>query len=105
MTAADISKKFGLSLPAAAKRLEQFEGMYRRKHRIPRPPVPNVIDFLAEQARKGYIVKNLNQLGPILPTATPEYEGDPCPVCDQFALLRNGLSVKCDCCGARIGDD
>ncbi len=31
------------------------------------------------------------------------YEGDPCPECQQFTLLRNGTCLKCDSCGATTG--
>jgi ribonucleoside-diphosphate reductase alpha chain len=31
------------------------------------------------------------------------YEGDPCPVCGSFTLVRNGACMKCDTCGATTG--
>jgi ribonucleoside-diphosphate reductase alpha chain len=31
------------------------------------------------------------------------YEGDPCPVCGSFTLVRNGSCMKCDTCGATTG--
>jgi ribonucleoside-diphosphate reductase alpha chain len=31
------------------------------------------------------------------------YEGDPCPVCASFTLVRNGACMKCDTCGATTG--
>jgi ribonucleoside-diphosphate reductase alpha chain len=31
------------------------------------------------------------------------YEGDPCPECMQFTLVRNGSCLKCDSCGATTG--
>jgi ribonucleoside-diphosphate reductase alpha chain len=31
------------------------------------------------------------------------YEGDPCPVCGSFTLVRNGACMKCDSCGATTG--
>ncbi|MCG3135746.1 MAG: hypothetical protein HMLKMBBP_03502 [Planctomycetes bacterium] len=31
------------------------------------------------------------------------YEGDPCPDCQQFTLVRNGTCLKCDSCGATTG--
>jgi len=31
------------------------------------------------------------------------YEGDPCPVCGNFTLVRNGTCLKCDTCGATTG--
>ncbi|MCL2325701.1 MAG: adenosylcobalamin-dependent ribonucleoside-diphosphate reductase [Proteobacteria bacterium] len=31
------------------------------------------------------------------------YEGDPCPECGHFTMLRNGTCSKCDSCGATSG--
>jgi ribonucleoside-diphosphate reductase alpha chain len=31
------------------------------------------------------------------------YEGDPCPVCGYFTLIRNGTCLKCDTCGSTTG--
>ena len=31
------------------------------------------------------------------------YEGDPCPACGSFTLVRNGTCMKCDTCGATTG--
>jgi ribonucleoside-diphosphate reductase alpha chain len=31
------------------------------------------------------------------------YEGDPCPVCGSFTLVRNGACMKCETCGATTG--
>ncbi|MDP3596243.1 MAG: vitamin B12-dependent ribonucleotide reductase, partial [Nitrospirota bacterium] len=31
------------------------------------------------------------------------YEGDPCPECKQFTMIRNGVCLKCDSCGATSG--
>ncbi|MEP7028345.1 MAG: vitamin B12-dependent ribonucleotide reductase, partial [Candidatus Eisenbacteria bacterium] len=34
---------------------------------------------------------------------TMGYEGDPCPSCQQFRLVRNGTCLKCNGCGATTG--
>ncbi|MDR2021131.1 MAG: vitamin B12-dependent ribonucleotide reductase [Treponema sp.] len=31
------------------------------------------------------------------------YEGDPCPACGSFTLIRNGTCMKCDTCGSTTG--
>jgi ribonucleoside-diphosphate reductase alpha chain len=31
------------------------------------------------------------------------YEGDPCPACGFFTLVRNGTCMKCDTCGGTTG--
>ncbi len=31
------------------------------------------------------------------------YEGDPCPECGQFTLVRNGACLKCNSCGSTTG--
>jgi ribonucleoside-diphosphate reductase alpha chain len=31
------------------------------------------------------------------------YEGDPCPTCGAFTLIRNGTCMKCDTCGNTTG--
>jgi ribonucleoside-diphosphate reductase alpha chain len=31
------------------------------------------------------------------------YEGDSCPECSAFTLVRNGTCLKCDSCGATTG--
>jgi ribonucleoside-diphosphate reductase alpha chain len=31
------------------------------------------------------------------------YEGDACPECGNFTLVRNGTCLKCDTCGGTTG--
>jgi ribonucleoside-diphosphate reductase alpha chain len=31
------------------------------------------------------------------------YEGDPCPSCGHFTLVRNGTCLKCETCGSTTG--
>ena len=31
------------------------------------------------------------------------YEGDPCPSCANFTLVRSGTCLKCDTCGSTTG--
>ena len=39
-------------------------------------------------------IKNARMMG---------YEGDACPECSSFTLVRNGTCLKCDTCGATTG--
>jgi len=103
-TADDIRNRFGLSQEAAVKRLKEFEQLYRRKHGIHRQLPPGVIDFLATQKRKGYRVTSLDATDP-LPRPQTQFDGDPCPSCGAFKLVRSGLARRCESCGARTGDD
>jgi Zn-dependent peptidase ImmA (M78 family) len=105
MSTMDIQERFGLSRPAAIKRLEEFERMFRRKHGIPRQLPPGIIDFLAKQKRKGFPVTSLDNIKDMAPEPLQHFEGDPCPVCGGFTLVRSGVSTKCNRCGARLGDD
>lgn len=105
MTMADIQKRFHLSEPAAKKRLEEFERIYRRRNGIRRPLPAGVVDFLVEQERKGFKVTSLGELEYLRPKAEWRYEGDPCPACQNFTLIREGIGVRCDTCQARPGDD
>jgi ribonucleoside-diphosphate reductase alpha chain len=31
------------------------------------------------------------------------YEGDSCPECQNFTMVRNGTCLKCDTCGSTTG--
>jgi ribonucleoside-diphosphate reductase alpha chain len=31
------------------------------------------------------------------------YEGDGCPVCGHFTLIRSGTCMRCDTCGSTTG--
>jgi hypothetical protein len=104
-TVGDLCRRFGLSGKAAETRLTEFGRMYRRKNNINRDLPPGVVDFLTRQKSKGYSVQSIGDIGGMLPTAPTTYDGDPCPCCGEFRVVRQGLSRKCDCCGARLGDD
>jgi ribonucleoside-diphosphate reductase alpha chain len=41
--------------------------------------------------------------GKIVQARVKGYEGDPCPVCSSFTLVRNGSCMKCDTCGNTTG--
>lgn len=105
MSLVEICSRFNLSKEAAKRRLEEFDRIYRRRNGIRRPLPLGVIDFLTEQKRKGYKVESLDGLENFAPNPTKRYEGDLCLVCHEFKLLRSGIGLHCDNCGARPGDD
>lgn len=104
-TVDDLRRRFGLGAEAATRRLEEFRRLFRRQHGIRRALPPGIIDFLAEQRRKGYRVKSLDDIEVASLRVQKPYEGDPCPCCKMLTLVRNGLSLTCDTCGTRTGDD
>lgn len=105
MTVEGVQQRFGLSKPAATTRLEEFARMFRKKTGTRRDLPPGVADFLVRQKRKGYRVTSLGDVSALSPQPTKQYEGDACPGCSQFKLVRNGLSKTCDNCGTKTGDD
>jgi ribonucleoside-diphosphate reductase alpha chain len=44
-----------------------------------------------------------NETIKILQARIKGYEGDPCPSCFQFTLIRSGTCMKCDSCGSTTG--
>jgi hypothetical protein len=100
-----IARKFGLSRPAAEKRLEEFGRMYRKKHGLRRELPPGIYDFLAAQKRKGFKITSISDASLLPPDFNCRYEGEPCPCCKEFRLIRVGLHMTCDNCQARTGED
>ncbi|MBN2109382.1 MAG: vitamin B12-dependent ribonucleotide reductase, partial [Deltaproteobacteria bacterium] len=47
--------------------------------------------------------KRAVSLSTVREARTKGYEGDPCPACQQFTLVRNGACLKCVSCGATTG--
>lgn len=105
-TVEQLMQRFGLTRPAAIKRWETLSRIYRRRHNLPRPLPPGVIDFLAKRQREGHRVSSLptDEIASFL-KAHPKYGGDACPNCHNFTLIRIGTHQKCDRCGATTGDD
>jgi Zn-dependent peptidase ImmA (M78 family) len=105
-TAQQIANRFGISLRAATSRLEELNRIYRRLHRIGRNLPRSVIDLLAEAKRKGHKIKNPALMELVSESnASIRYEGDSCPNCSEFKLIRSGINMRCDNCGAVTGDD
>jgi Zn-dependent peptidase ImmA (M78 family) len=105
MTAADISARFGLSREAAEKRLKEFERIHRQRNGLPRPLPLGIIDFLQVQKRKGYSVTSIPDAAVVPLNAIKRYEGEACPNCSEFKMVRIGLRMRCDACSATTGED
>jgi Zn-dependent peptidase ImmA (M78 family) len=106
VTAKQLVDRFGISLPAAIKRVEELSRMYRRLHGIKRPLPQSVVDFLAVAQRKGHQVKTLGTMEFAFEQTEPfRYEGELCPVCNNFRMIRTGISMKCEFCGAITGNE
>jgi hypothetical protein len=105
-TSADaIADRFRLSRIAAERRLKEFERIYRAKNGISRPLPPGIVDLLQAQKRKGHKVTSVDD-APLSPTvANKRYEGEACPSCSEFKLVRTGLRMRCDGCLATTGED
>src|SRR5262249_45981675 len=105
---AAIGTRFGLGPKASSRRREEFAGMYRRANKLRRPLPKGVSDFLAEQRRRGYVVKSLpeEEIEAIKPEHQ-SYTGDACPnpMCGEFKMVRCGTSMRCEACGTVTGDD
>jgi ribonucleoside-diphosphate reductase alpha chain len=72
-----------------------------------RPHSPAVHDAVPAKSRR----EEAAGKGPAEPSGAAKiaearvkgYEGDPCPVCGFFTLIRNGSCMKCDTCGGTTG--
>ena len=105
-TATQLADRFGISLSAATRRVEELAPMFRRLLGIQRPLPQGVVDFLAEAQRKGHKVMSLAPVEFVRERfETPRYEGELCPVCSNFRMVRAGTSMRCDFCGAITGHD
>ena len=56
-----------------------------------------------EAARGADPLKTLQPGREIMEARIKGYEGDPCPVCGSFTLVRSGTCMKCDTCGGTTG--
>ena len=75
---------------------------------VPKAETPPEIE-----AQVAKLAEAVNQKAPRGVLATPGgaqqearikgYEGDACPDCGQFTLVRNGACLKCESCGASTG--
>jgi ribonucleoside-diphosphate reductase alpha chain len=54
----------------------------------------------AQQAKAGHLE---DEAAKIAQARIKGYEGDPCPACGSFTLIRNGTCMKCDTCGGTTG--
>jgi ribonucleoside-diphosphate reductase alpha chain len=66
-----------------------------------RPPVRDAVS--KETGGKGTKSGPEGDAAKIIQARIKGYEGDPCPVCGSFTLVRNGTCMKCDTCGGTTG--
>jgi Zn-dependent peptidase ImmA (M78 family) len=105
-SAQQLMVRFGLGAKAAAKRVSEMAGVFRRRHGIPRPLPPGVIDYLSARRREGHRVTSLPPEDVVaMRVRRPNYTGDACPICGAFEMIRMGTYLKCDRCGAKTGDE
>jgi ribonucleoside-diphosphate reductase alpha chain len=69
------------------------------RHGLSHPSSPHV----KANRPKPMIKAASGQLGPDQLARLKGYEGDPCPVCMAFTLVRNGTCLKCTSCGESTG--
>lgn len=66
-----------------------------KKNRAPLEPVKaSSTSAAAKDQQEILLMRTARQKG---------YEGDPCPVCGNMTLVRNGTCLKCDTCGSTTG--
>jgi ribonucleoside-diphosphate reductase alpha chain len=71
-------------------------------------PVTDVTDDSADAAGPGKaagrsVPANLSEAAKVAQARIKGYEGDPCPVCGSFTMVRSGTCMKCDTCGGTTG--
>ena len=54
-------------------------------------------------AKESRAVPVENEAARALQARVKGYEGDPCPACGSFTLVRSGTCMKCDTCGGTTG--
>ena len=54
-------------------------------------------------ASNGRSARPVEEESPMLLARMQGYEGDPCPTCGHFTLVRNGTCLKCETCGGTTG--
>jgi ribonucleoside-diphosphate reductase alpha chain len=66
-------------------------------------PMAEFDGALAVSAKAGEDYANELRLERIRAARIKGYEGDSCEECGNFTLIRNGICLKCDTCGATSG--
>ncbi|MDR2142760.1 MAG: hypothetical protein LBP29_00125, partial [Treponema sp.] len=69
--------------------------------------IPAAERHITASVRKAPVESGVSSPDPNLERAAQArikgYEGDPCPACGSFTLVRNGTCMKCDTCGGTTG--
>jgi ribonucleoside-diphosphate reductase alpha chain len=85
------AKTAGVPAGSSAGRASAGTGSQAAGHKAPRTELPPVFAGEQKEALK------------IAEARIKGYEGDPCPACGSFTLVRNGTCMKCDTCGGTTG--
>jgi Zn-dependent peptidase ImmA (M78 family) len=106
-TSSELASRFGLSLEAAERRRLELLQKHNQQAGIKRQLPNNVLDFLAESARRGTEIRPSLKLAVQQHKAPPKYVGDPCPNphCGELKMVRSGLITVCQACGTQTGID
>ena len=68
-------------------------------------PTNEITSFTSNntQSHSRNIIPNINLPDQIEKAKLQGFEGEPCPECQNFTLVRNGTCLKCNTCGATTG--
>ncbi|MEM9169538.1 MAG: vitamin B12-dependent ribonucleotide reductase [Pseudomonadota bacterium] len=84
---------------------EEEEAAPRRQPAI-KAHIARIADAVAQKAPPGSLAepgRRNEDVGAYRLARIKGYEGDACPECGQFTLVRNGSCLRCDSCGASTG--
>jgi len=81
----------------------QDEGTAKHSRTAAKPVKPAAETAAVKPAGKSHETRKDTREDPQRTARIKGYEGDPCPNCGSFTLVRNGTCMKCDTCGGTTG--
>jgi ribonucleoside-diphosphate reductase alpha chain len=86
-------------LPGIEKEdIDALRGMIEEQNKEAVKSIDNIVFNSTSDSKE-----NSDTLDIIREARNRGYEGDPCPTCGAFTLIRNGTCMKCDTCGNTTG--